>query len=205
MSQDIPINNDTESFLFPDAIPSQLICPICQGVVKHAIEAPCCGTLYCESELLDWMVAHEDCPYCKTELNPEDIKPPARIIKNMLSELKRKCEFEELGCKWTGESSNLQRHLQEECNFVPAVVLRNIINKQKDQMERLRDKNDHLKSYCQKQSTKIENIKLELELSQDTVALLKQELIRQNDGEEDSECECQDKIIHLNNFLQKEL
>lgn len=109
------MGHDFDLFVYPDRISSQLICPICTLVLKNPVQTST-EHLFCEDELLEWMAVSTVCPVTNSQLNPEDIRKPGRIIANMLGELEMFCPNKEHGCKWVGQNEHLNRHL-DDCKY----------------------------------------------------------------------------------------
>jgi hypothetical protein len=107
-----PMGLELELFVYPERISTELICPICQGVVENPVQTPS-EHLFCEEELLEWMLRSTLCPITHEPLDPETIKKPGRIISNMLSALERFCPNKDQGCEWSGPSDRVQAHLSE--------------------------------------------------------------------------------------------
>jgi hypothetical protein len=101
---------DLELFVHSDRISPELICPICHGVVEKPVQTPS-EHLFCEDELLEWMLRSELCPITHEPLDPNGITKPGRIITNMLAALERYCPSKEMGCEWQGPSDRLASHL----------------------------------------------------------------------------------------------
>mmetsp|Transcript_25440 Transcript_25440/g.42886 ORF Transcript_25440/g.42886 Transcript_25440/m.42886 type:complete len:234 (-) Transcript_25440:127-828(-) len=105
---------EIEAFVYPDRISEELICPICHNVVENPVQTPT-EHLFCEDELLEWLVQSTICPVTNTPLDASTIKPPGRLISNMLSSLERYCPNKGEGCEWTGKSDQVKGHYKS-CN-----------------------------------------------------------------------------------------
>jgi hypothetical protein len=103
---------DTEMFVYPERISEELMCPICHCVVERPVQTPS-EHLFCEDELLEWMLQSDMCPVTNEPLDPNSIRKPGRIITNMLSALERYCPNKANGCTWHGQSDRLGGHLKE--------------------------------------------------------------------------------------------
>lgn len=101
---------ETEAFVHPERISSQLICPICTMVLENPVQTPT-DHLFCEDELLEWMSRSTMCPVTNTPLDADSIRKPSRIILNMLAELERFCPNKGQGCDWIGENEHLASHI----------------------------------------------------------------------------------------------
>ncbi|CAB4035530.1 E3 ubiquitin- ligase PDZRN3 isoform X1, partial [Paramuricea clavata] len=66
----------------------------------------------------DDRVLKVECPECRERLTAETLKDPPRFLKNTLSELKIKCDYNERGCPGYVQLGNLQSHV-ERCDFAP--------------------------------------------------------------------------------------
>jgi hypothetical protein len=62
----------TRCWLYPDAIPHQLKCAICNEVCAKPVQTPC-DHLYCEDHLLEWFARSKD--NCRCPLDNENISP----------------------------------------------------------------------------------------------------------------------------------
>jgi Zinc finger, C3HC4 type (RING finger) len=98
---------ELDVFANPDSISPSLLCPICQMVVENPVVTPS-DHLFCEACLLEWLTKSNLCPMTQMELSPESITKPSRLVLNILSDLKRKCE--NFDCKWTGTLDEYQSH-----------------------------------------------------------------------------------------------
>lgn len=98
-------------FVHPERISPELYCPICTCVLENPVQTPS-EHLFCEDELLEWMISSDVCPVTKTNLNPDDIKKPGRIITNLLGELERYCPNRSAGCEWQGKNYSIEAHVQ---------------------------------------------------------------------------------------------
>lgn len=122
---------EIEYFVYPERISPELICPICHNVVEKPVQTPS-EHLFCEDELLEWMLRSDLCPITHQPLDPNTIKKPGRIITNMLGALERYCCNKDEGCKWKGTCDRFEIHLNEECEY----------QKQKNIFKELEEKNN---------------------------------------------------------------
>ena len=107
---------------FIDVIPKELQteCSICLHVLKDPHMVDCCGNRFCRT-CIDTHLSKNDnyCPLCKHHL------PLTVADKQLARTLRQKrvsCTHREEGCKWTGELSLLDEHLDftkrmEGCSF----------------------------------------------------------------------------------------
>jgi hypothetical protein len=112
------MGRDLDSFLHPERISSQLICPICTLVLHNPVQTAT-EHLFCEDELLEWLTRSSQCPVTKRVIDPSEIRRPGRIILNMLAELEVYCKNRSRGCNWTGPCDGSDRH-HRSCSFRPA-------------------------------------------------------------------------------------
>jgi hypothetical protein len=116
------MGRDWDLFLHPERISPQLICPICTQILNNPVQTSN-EHLFCEDELLEWMLSSNCCPVSKQMLVPEEIKKPGRVIINMLAELEVRCENHENGCIWTGQNCQYENHVNF-CLFKSVDALR---------------------------------------------------------------------------------
>ena len=105
---------------FEGPVKRDLFCSICHEVLRNPQtcqnkEHPFC--LDCISEHLQFSPT---CPECREHLTPETLKDPSRFLKNDLSELKIKCDYNERGCPGYVLLENLQHHV-DRCGFAPVI------------------------------------------------------------------------------------
>jgi hypothetical protein len=110
-----------EQFVHPERISKQLICPICTCVLENPVQTDD-EHLFCENELLEWMTRSNLCPVSHTELKPDSIRKPGRIILNMLAELEMFCPYKANGCCWVGQNEHLQHH-KKKCEHRSSLEL----------------------------------------------------------------------------------
>ena len=95
--------------------------------------------LYCEDELIEWMSRHDVplCPVTHSELRPDDIRKPSRIILNMLAELERYCPNRANGCEWKGLNEQVELHAAS-CDHRPVPELREELKAKDNKVKQLR-------------------------------------------------------------------
>ena len=127
---------DIECFVDPEHISSELICPICQNVLDNPVQTPS-EHLFCEAELIEWLLRSEVCPVTKGRLDPSQIRKPGRIITNMIGELQRYCPNRCEGCSWKGPNAQVSTHLSS-CKYIPRDTLLQTIEDQQSVIQTLR-------------------------------------------------------------------
>ncbi|KAJ1457855.1 hypothetical protein M885DRAFT_514350 [Pelagophyceae sp. CCMP2097] len=124
--------------LFVHAVSKQLICPVCQGVVEDPVTTPC-DHLFCEACLLEWLErrasGQESCPVCVRVIDVARVRPPTRVLVNLLGELERRCAH--AGCAWAGASDRHGDHLRQ-CDKHAIDVLRREHAAKDDTLRQLR-------------------------------------------------------------------
>lgn len=103
---------------FEGSVDEELICPICSFVLEEPVQAPECEHAFCSSCIHQWFKMQCICPIDRTPIQPKDLKPVPRILKNLLSKLKLKCDHAAYGCTAYVRLENLTSHSQE-CDFNP--------------------------------------------------------------------------------------
>lgn len=77
---------------FIDEVDEEFNCPICRMVMENPFQTPCEHT-FCSECIKGWLVINRSCPVDRKPLSMNDLKPPARCLRNMLDKLKLKCDF----------------------------------------------------------------------------------------------------------------
>jgi len=96
--------------LFVDKIPDDLICALCQDVVRKPLQTKCCGQVYCKvcvNRLPRIVKGILGCPHCREKLEVFMDKRAENFINNM----KIFCVNARRGCYWMGTVTNLKAHL----------------------------------------------------------------------------------------------
>ena len=96
--------------LFVDKIPDDLICALCQDVVRKPLQTKCCGQVYCKvciNRLPRIVRGMLGCPHCREKLEVFVDKRAENFVNNM----KIFCINAKGGCSWMGQLTNLKNHL----------------------------------------------------------------------------------------------
>ena len=96
--------------LFVDKIPDDLICALCQDVVRKPLQTKCCGQVYCKvciNRLPRIVRGMLGCPHCREKLEVFIDKRAENFVNNM----KIFCINAKRGCSWMGQLTNLKNHL----------------------------------------------------------------------------------------------
>ncbi|KAM8825130.1 RING finger protein 151 isoform 2-T3 [Synchiropus picturatus] len=86
--------HDVEQFVDPPDY--DLICAICQGVLRCPVRATC-HHIFCKKCLLQWLKRQKTCPCCRKHINPNFIFVMFKLSK-AIGRLKIKCKNEIRGC-----------------------------------------------------------------------------------------------------------
>jgi E3 ubiquitin-protein ligase NRDP1 len=103
---------------FEGDVDEELICPICSFILEDPVQAPECEHAFCHMCINQWLNHQSICPIDRAPILAQDLKPVPRILKNLLSKLKLKCDYADYGCNLILRLENLNTHLQE-CDFNP--------------------------------------------------------------------------------------
>ena len=98
--------------LFVDTIPDDLICALCQDVVRKPLQTKCCGQVYCKvciNRLPRIVRGMLGCPHCREKLEVFIDKRAENFVNNM----KIFCINVKRGCTWMGQLTNLKNHLDD--------------------------------------------------------------------------------------------
>ncbi|XP_034046166.1 RING finger protein 151 [Thalassophryne amazonica] len=94
--------------LFVDAPDYDLICTICQGVLRCPVRAAC-HHIFCKKCILQWLKRQETCPCCRKSVNQSLIFIMFKLSKS-IGRMKIKCKNEILGCAETFPLSEQDGH-----------------------------------------------------------------------------------------------
>ena len=105
---------------FQQIVSQSFHCIICTNVIKDAVMCPQNEHLFCRTCITRYLMNSQKCPTCMEPLTVETLSQAPRGVKNLLSELKIRCEFSDRGCGKFIELGDLERHVAD-CGFAPAV------------------------------------------------------------------------------------
>lgn len=103
---------------FDGNVDEELICPICSYILEDPVQSPECEHAFCNMCINQWLRHQSTCPIDRTPIQSNQLKPVPRILKNLLSKLKLKCDYASYGCTTIVRLENLSSHLHE-CEFNP--------------------------------------------------------------------------------------
>ncbi len=112
-------NTGYEDELFQYPVGPSLHCCICTNVIKDPVM---CHNehIFCRSCITRHLMNSQTCPTCMQPLTVDTLRQATRGIRNLLAELKIRCEFFDRGCGKFIELGDLERHVAD-CGFAPAV------------------------------------------------------------------------------------
>ena len=107
-----------EDELFQYPVGPSLHCCICTNVIKDPVM---CHNehIFCRACITRHLMNSQTCPTCMQPLNVDTLRQATRGIRNLLAELKIRCEFFDRGCGKFIELGDLERHVAD-CGFAPA-------------------------------------------------------------------------------------
>ena len=113
-------NPGYEDELFEYPVGPSLHCCICTNVIKDPVMCPDNEHLFCRACISRHLMNSQTCPTCMEPLTVETMKQAPRGVRNMIAELKIRCEFFDRGCEEFVQLGDIERHVAE-CGFAPAV------------------------------------------------------------------------------------
>jgi len=132
---------------FVEPLPDELQCPLCLEFLKEPTLTSCCGHHFCH-ECINRAITHSHvCPLCNNQgFQTFHNKEKERLVNT----LKVYCKWKSRGCKWVGEFSRLERHLdveegdcgcvEVECEFGPVGCVAKLPRKD---LQRHKEENVH--------------------------------------------------------------
>ncbi len=105
---------------FEHVVSQSFHCIICTNVFKDPVMCRYNEHLFCRACITRHLMNSETCPTCMEPLTIDTLTQASRGIRNILAELKIRCEFFERGCGKFIQLEDLERHVAD-CGFAPAV------------------------------------------------------------------------------------
>ena len=103
---------------FEKAVDDHLHCSICYNVLKEPVMCRNNEHLFCRDCITDHLNTNSHtCPECNEDLTIETLRR-ARVISNILSGLRMKCDYSHRGCQEFIRLEELDSHV-ENCGFAP--------------------------------------------------------------------------------------
>ena len=108
-----------EDELFQYSVGLRMHCCICTNVIKNPVM---CHNehIFCRACITRHLMNSHTCPTCMQPLTVETLRQATRGVRNMLAELRIRCEFFDRGCGKFVQLGDLERHVAN-CGFAPAV------------------------------------------------------------------------------------
>jgi len=105
---------------FVGEVSPELVCNICQAVMRDPVELRGCEHAFCRMCIDEWVFKDNGgtrAPTCPIDRRVfKTYKDVSRIVKNILSSLQIKCDFEQEGCAAVVRLENLSAHV-ESCAY----------------------------------------------------------------------------------------
>ena len=103
---------------FEKAVDHHLYCSVCFNVLKDPVMCRNNEHLFCRECITEHLNTNSHtCPECNEDLTVETLRR-ARVIGNILSGLKIKCDYSQRGCQESIRLEELDSHV-ENCGFAP--------------------------------------------------------------------------------------
>ncbi len=99
-------------------VDEELMCPICSQVLLDPVAAPECEHAFCQPCISQWLARRPNCPVDRQPVQPKDLRPVPRILRNLLARLEVSCDNESSGCAVVCKLDLLSHHLKE-CEHNP--------------------------------------------------------------------------------------
>ena len=105
---------------FEHVVSQSFHCIICTNVFKDPVMCRHNEHLFCRACITRHLMNSQTCPTCMEPLTVDTLTQAPRGIRNLLAELKIRCEFFDRGCTKFVELGDLERHVAD-CGFAPVV------------------------------------------------------------------------------------
>ena len=133
-------NNNELGFSFMDS----LSCKICLKVLHDPVQCQNNEHYFCRKCVTKHLVNSETCPLCTDQLTLETLRPPSRIILEIVSQLKKpRCRHVSRGCTENVEVEDVLLH-EQTCGYAPV----NCSNESCKETVNRRDQESHETEEC---------------------------------------------------------
>ena len=105
---------------FEHIVSQSFHCIVCTNVIKDPVMCPQNEHLFCRACITAHLMYSQTCPTCMQPLTVDTLSQASRGIRNLLAELKIRCDFFDRGCRKIVDLGDLERHVAD-CGFAPAV------------------------------------------------------------------------------------
>ena len=96
-------------------------CKICLKVLDDPVQCENNEHYFCRKCVTKHLENSETCPTCMDQLTLETLRPPSRIVANVVSQLKKpRCRHVSRGCEENVEVENVLLH-EQMCGYAPVV------------------------------------------------------------------------------------
>ena len=103
---------------FEKAVDHHFHCSVCYNVLKDPVMCRNNEHLFCRDCITEHLNTNSHtCPECNEDLTVETLRK-ARVISNIISDLKIKCDYSQRGCQESIRLDELDSHV-ENCGFAP--------------------------------------------------------------------------------------
>jgi E3 ubiquitin-protein ligase NRDP1 len=105
---------------FVGEVDEELLCPICGHVLENPLQIKNCEHCFCTACIKEWLKHQSICPVDRSSVpnRGSNLVPAPRILRNLLSRLKIKCENERFGCTVVVHLDGLTSHM-DQCQYNP--------------------------------------------------------------------------------------
>ncbi|XP_028412171.1 kelch-like protein 40a [Dendronephthya gigantea] len=154
---------------FIDRVLHGFKCCICRCVLNEPRLCQAEEHQFCFNCISQHLPNSQTCPECRQHLTLATLKCPGKNLKNLLSELRIKCDHSNRGCPEQVELGNLQNHVSN-CEYRPITCGDCYLE------VNAKDEDKHKKSFCQLGGANIsglKDIKLRQEEMKDNFTIIK--------------------------------
>lgn len=148
-----------------------LLCNLCHGILLDPVYRPSCAHSYCRDCIIDWLTRQGN-NYCPVDRQPLTLNYLMEVpvhVKNILNDLKVKCQFYREGCTKEIRLKDIKEH-QDSCLFNPSVPMTDKVNQV---LSRSKDFASH--GHSSRSHLTCPTTKLLLQLLEDKEAIVKQQ------------------------------
>ena len=110
---------DIQRFVDRETIVQDIICSVCTDVVQEPVQTPC-DHVFCSECIIRWLEeGRRTCPIDRQDLTFEVLKPPNRVITQLINKLTIRCRYFDKGCKLMCKLEDILHLMEHEQNGCP--------------------------------------------------------------------------------------
>ena len=188
---------------FEKPVDHHLHCSVCYNVLKDPVMCRNNEHLFCRDCITEHLNANSHtCPECNEDLTVETLRR-ARVISNILSGLKIKCDYSERGCQESIRLDELDSHV-ENCGFAPVKCS----NEECEMIVNKREIIHHESAVCEYRKVKCHScgkIEQDVEEMKEKMEKMKEKMEGKIEGMDEKMGEIKEKMLEMDEKVAEKM